>query len=203
LSNGGALGVNLPAPQVPINAPGVQPAADAMINTDRYFVDLVRSSNIMTGERLERKMMPLILETSTVPNLKVMGLSAYQKYYGAAPFELSCRWGTKKVALLPGLVSELNAFWMHKEPTMDNYKVLVLKCRELLRGWNVTSQFYEFNLTYAPIASLFCTRQHSEAAILSQPGLELTTVVKVAKWGIVIGVVGMVFSWFRPKKSHA
>jgi len=183
-------------PEGPADAQGVRPPPRELA-FERYYMELPRSMNNNIGERLERLMLPVVLEEAVIPKMKRLGLADWQKYYGPYPVEISMYHGTRTVALVPGIVSELNAWWAHKDRTYENYKVSTLKCRELLRSISMSSQFLEFNLTYAPLASLHSNR-HVEASILAQPQIEAATIIKTGKY-VMIALV--LFGAYRKVKK--
>jgi len=75
------------------------------------------------------------------------------------------------VALIPGLVSELTMFWLHRARTYENYQVSVLRCRELLRRVDASAQFLEYNVKYAPIAALYRSQGAVQVALLANPDM--------------------------------
>jgi len=173
-----SLGVGLP--DVPGDA---GEGGQAVITNHQFFVPIA-NRGMMIGENKERVMLPCVLETIELPKVLIefdnptpVEFCPPQLYYGRTPKHTIQVRGTAKVCLVPGLVAELQMFWLHKERTYDNYCLSVLRCRELLRKVCGNAMFIEYNLRYAPVAALYQSRGAMEVAALVNPNF-----VPKGKW---------------------
>jgi len=131
-----------------------------------FYVRVAESSCVMIGNHLERKYYPLILQEYEIPVLSSLGIRKISQMFGKYPIELSWFSTTKKVLLLPGIVEELQLFWSHTPFTLENYKVSVMRCSNLLRGINGSAKFLLANQKYAPLVALLNNVELGDLALI-------------------------------------
>jgi hypothetical protein len=131
-----------------------------------FYVRVLESNCAMIGNHLERKYFPLILQEYELPVLSSLGFRKISKFFGNYPVELSWYKSTRKVLLLPGIVEELQMFWSHTPFTLENYKVSVMRCSNLLRGINGTAKFLLANQKYAPLIALLDNFDLGDVALM-------------------------------------